>query len=169
MVCGKQLIRIICLGFFLLIFCQGTGQSQSLSRKVIFSKDRLVKTEIDTAKLLSDTPIKSPMGAVLRSAILPGWGQFYNEKYLKAIFVLSVNGTLVYAIYHYDDQWEKTGDKTYQDKRNLYTWYFGVSYFLTLVDAYVDAYLFGFDKAMKIAVFESKSGDDFGLCLQFNL
>ena len=104
-------MRKICFGFLMLILLISAGQSHPLNKVKNFSKSSLVKTEIDTTKLLSDTPIKSPMGAVLRSAILPGWGQFYNEKYLKAIFVLSVNGALAYAIYHYDDQWEKTGNK----------------------------------------------------------
>jgi len=162
-------MRKICFGFFLLILCIGAGQSQPLSSVNNFLKSSLVRTDIDTAKLLSDTPIKSPMGAVLRSAILPGWGQFYNEKYIKSIFVLSANGALAYAIYYYNDQWENTGERKYQGKRNLYTWYFGVSYLLTLVDAYVDAYLFGFDKAMKIAVFKSEYGDNLGLCLQLTL
>lgn len=117
-----------------------------------FSKAKLVGADLDTAKLLSDQPLKSPLGAVLRSAVLPGWGQVYNQKYLKALFVFSVNGTFAYSIYHYNNEWRDTGNKKFQNKRNLYTWYFGVSYFLTLVDAFVDAYLFGFDKAVELAL-----------------
>ena len=36
------------------------------------------------ADLLSDNPVKSPWGATLRSAIIPGWGQVYTEHYWKA-------------------------------------------------------------------------------------
>jgi hypothetical protein len=124
------------------------------------SKGKFYTTGLDTARLLSDQPLKSPMGAVLRSAALPGWGQVYNRKYLKGLFVFSVNGTFAYAIYHYNREWKDTGNRKFQNKRNLYTWYFGVSYLLTLVDAYVDAYLFGFDDAVKLALpFEDQ---DFG-------
>ncbi|HED08391.1 MAG TPA: hypothetical protein ENI57_09775, partial [Ignavibacteria bacterium] len=35
---------------------------------------------------------KSPMGAVLRSAILPGWGQIYNESYIKAPIIWGIFG-----------------------------------------------------------------------------
>ena len=35
--------------------------------------------------LLGDKPIKSPWGAALRSGVLPGWGQLYNDSYLKAV------------------------------------------------------------------------------------
>ena len=103
-------------------------------------KSKLVKTEIDTARLLSDKSIKSPTGALLRSAVLPGLGQVYNQKYIKGIFVFAVNGTLGYKIYDYNKKWNDTGESKFRDKRNLFTWYFGLSYLLTLVDAYIDAY-----------------------------
>ena len=142
------------VSFVVILFtCPIKSQSTFSQRR--FSKSQLVKADLDTAKLLSDTPIKSPMGAVLRSAILPGWGQVYNEKYLKGFFVLGVNGAFGYAIYHYHKEWEDTGEKQFQEKRNLYTWYFGLSYFLTLIDAYIDAYLYGFDKAIELAGLEA--------------
>lgn len=134
-----------------------------------FSKSSLVLADLDTAKLLSDQPLKSPMGAVLRSAVLPGWGQIYNEKYLKGLFIFSVNGAFAYEIYHNHKEWNDTGNKKFQNKRNLYTWYFGISYFLTLIDAFVDAYLFGFDEAVELALpFQEQSpglalADPFGL------
>ena len=116
------------------------------------SKRNFSASDLDTVRLLSDQPLKSPMGAVLRSAAIPGWGQVYNRKYLKGLFVFSVNGTFAYAIFHYNREWNDTGNKRFQNKRNLYTWYFGISYLLTLVDAYVDAYLFGFNDAVKLAL-----------------
>ena len=105
----------------------------------------------DTLRLLSDQPVKSPWGAVLRSAILPGWGQVYNQKYIKAGVVFSVNAALLWQILDYNKKWEDTKSESFRDRRNLYTWYFGLAYLLTLVDAYVDATLFGFDDAMEIS------------------
>lgn len=126
------------------------------------------KGAIDTLRLLSDQPVKSPWGAVLRSAILPGWGQVYNEKYLKGALALAINGALLWQVFDYHDQWQSTGQQNYRDKRNLYTWYWGLAYLLTMVDAYVDASLFGFDKAMDIAALPpGPGGFSAGIALRF--
>ncbi|GAB4366818.1 MAG: hypothetical protein Kow0042_06990 [Calditrichia bacterium] len=90
------------------------------------------------------------MGAVLRSAILPGWGQAYNQQYLKAVASLGINAFLGYHIFWYHQRWRDTGNREFQGKRNLYTWYFALAYLLNMVDAYVDAYLFEFEKTMEI-------------------
>ncbi len=125
-------------------------KSQSnINRK--FDNTFIEKTQLDTNRLLSDNPLKSPMGAVFRSAILPGWGQFYNNKYIKAGIAFSANTVLAYHIFWYDNRWENTGNRDFQEKRNLFTWYFALSYLLTMVDAYVDAYLYKFDEAMEIS------------------
>ena len=110
---------------------------------------------LDTARLLSDQPVKSPMGAVLRSALLPGWGQVYNEQYTKAGIAFGLNAYFIYKIMDFHQQWRQTHDQGFRDRRNLYTWYFGAAYALTLLDAYVDAYLYGFDRAMEIGVLPS--------------
>ena len=109
------------------------------------------KSKIDTLRLLSDQPLKSPWGAVLRSAILPGWGQVYTHQYIKAGVVFTVNAALLWTVLDYDRQWKDTQNESFRDKRNQYTWYLGLAYLLTLVDAYVDASLFGFNEAMEIA------------------
>lgn len=108
------------------------------------------KSKIDTLKLLSDQPVKSPWGAVLRSAVLPGWGQVYTHQYIKAGVVFTVNAALLWTVLDYHRQWKDTQNENYRDKRNQYTWYLGLAYLLTLVDAYVDASLFGFNEAMEI-------------------
>jgi hypothetical protein len=108
-------------------------------------------TEIDTARLLSDDALKSPWGAVARSAVLPGWGQVYTEHYIKAVLFFSINAYFVYQIYHYEMLWRDEKNEAYRSKRNQFTWYFAAAYLLTMVDAYVDAYLYKFDDAMEIA------------------
>lgn len=109
------------------------------------------KSKIDTLKLLSDQPVKSPWGAVLRSAVLPGWGQVYTQQYIKAGVVFTVNAALLWIVLDYNRQWKDTQNQGFRDNRNEYTWYLGLAYLLTLVDAYVDASLFGFDEAIEIA------------------
>lgn len=44
-------------------------------------------------------PDHSPRGALWRSAVLPGWGQFYNRQYLKMPFVYGGLAGGGYAIY----------------------------------------------------------------------
>ena len=109
--------------------------------------------------------IKSPWGAVLRSAILPGWGQFYNESYWKIPIVWGVLGSFVGGWIYYDDLYVDFRDRYnqsllefpesgignykrnrdfYRDQRDLFTIYFVLGYLLNLVDAFVDAHLFDF-------------------------
>lgn len=102
---------------------------------------------IDTSKFLME---KSAWGAVLRSAILPGLGQYYNQSYWKIPIVW---GFLVYLGY----EWKINNDNMqlsdnnlgyrnfYRDQRDLFAVYIGLAYVLNLVDAYVDAHLFDLD------------------------
>lgn len=91
------------------------------------------------------------MGAVYRSAVLPGWGQLYTGHYLKAGIAAALNGGMIYQIVHFQNKWKGTRNPDFQSKRNLFTWYFAATYFLTMIDAYVDAYLFKFDEAINIS------------------
>lgn len=101
---------------------------------------------------------KSPWGAVLRSAIIPGWGQFYNESYWKIPVVWGFAGWFVYNWIDTNDEYIKnrdlfinTGENIYlrrrdfyRDQRDNFAIYLALTYFLNLVDAYVDAHLFDF-------------------------
>jgi hypothetical protein len=115
--------------------------------------------ETDTSFVMS----KSPWGAVLRSAVIPGLGQIYNESYLKAVVVWGAGAWLVYNwvdnnnLYRdYQNIYNSTPEDSrlkpiyrnyrefYRDNRDLFTIYLGIAYVLQLVDAYVDAHLFDF-------------------------
>lgn len=109
------------------------------------------ESKIDSTRLFSDLPVKSPLGAVLRSAVLPGWGQFYNESYIKAGVALAVNGALIGAILYNNQKWQSEGDVSFRDTRNTYLWIWGLTYLITLADAYVDANLYGFDEVMGVS------------------
>jgi hypothetical protein len=100
-------------------------------------------TLIDTLKR-RDVFFKSPTKAALRSAILPGWGQFYNGRKIKGFVLGSLSlASLTYTLVKYSE-YRKRGDNQ------------GVSEFLgaliinvsiwgyTSADAFVDAYLYGF-------------------------
>ena len=99
---------------------------------------------------------KSAWGAVLRSAIIPGWGQVYNESYWKVPIVWGVGGWFVYNYIQNNKEYKKYQEiylKTlegkglrddYRDQRDLFAMYFVFTYLANLVDAYVDAHLFDF-------------------------
>jgi hypothetical protein len=142
----QKFIFSICV-FFILIQNIHAQPSQWHSYKPTFFKS----SSLDTILLLSDKPLKSPMGAVFRSALIPGWGQVYTKHYLKAGIAAGINGSMIYQIINYQRQWKDTGNRDFQLKRDSFTWYFAATYFLTMVDAYVNAYLYKFDDAMKIS------------------
>jgi hypothetical protein len=114
----------------------------------------------DTTSINSDVFVmqKSPWGAVARSAIIPGWGQVYNESYWKAPVVWGVMGWFVYVwidnnnkYIDYKNLYSTTGISDhkeyrdfYRDQRDEFAIYLVLTYFLNLVDAYVDAHLFDF-------------------------
>jgi len=108
--------------------------------------------EVDTTFVMK----KSAWGAVLRSAIIPGWGQIYNESYWKVPIVWGVGGWFIYNYIQNNKEYKKYQDlylKTqtgkalrdnYRDQRDLFAMYFVFTYLANLVDAYVDAQLFDF-------------------------
>ena len=104
---------------------------------------------------------KSPWGAVLRSAVIPGWGQIYCESYIKAPVIWGIgigltavwiwnnnhywNYANLYAGSGYQNSIYKTNRDFFRDQRDLITIYMTLAYLLNLVDAYVDAALFDFN------------------------
>jgi len=104
---------------------------------------------------------KSPWGAVLRSAVLPGFGQFYNESYWKIPVVWGFIGYFGYVWIDNNDSYKQYRDlyvesdfknpdykrlrDFYKDQRDEFAIYIVLTYFLQLVDAYVDAHLFDFN------------------------
>jgi hypothetical protein len=101
---------------------------------------------------------KSPWGAVARSAVIPGLGQFYNESYWKIPVIWGVGALFISGwVYNnnlykdYKDLFIETGNNTYlsyrdfyRDQRDNFTIYLVLLYILNLVDAYVDAHLYDF-------------------------
>ncbi len=108
----------------------------------------------------TETPFKkSPTGALLRSAVIPGWGQFYNESYLKIPVIAGLATWFGYNYFNNDGLYtdnrllyEKTGNRLYyrnrefyRDQRDNFAIYLGILYIANLIDAYVDAHLFDFN------------------------
>jgi len=113
--------------------------------------------ENDTIKI-AKPEAKSPIGAVVRSALIPGWGQWYNEQKLKAVFVLAGEVALAGNAVYYNQMAVKstTFDERefYCDVRSRFIWWFAGIYLLNLLDAYVDAHLWDFDTGPDLSMKE---------------
>lgn len=159
----KKILNII---LFCLISIQVFSQIEDTSKVIILS-DTLDVFENANQQQDDEEFVmqKSPWGAVLRSVVIPGWGQFYNESYWKIplIWGLMTYYASIWIKSHrlywdnqqyYLDYKDKDVNlanfylsrrKLYRNQRDDFAVYIGLVYFLTLVDAYVDAHLFDFD------------------------
>jgi len=103
---------------------------------------------------------KNATKAILYSAFIPGGGQFYNGKYIKAGATFGLElaflGSGIYYQIKRENAWDdyiESGNQqdyyTYNDyhikSQSMYWWFFAVK-FVSVVDAYVDAKLFNYDK-----------------------
>lgn len=115
-------------------------------------------------------PRRNPTGALLRSAVVPGWGQFYNDEPLKGLAYGALQaGLLGWTLYENhqaihsremfeltgDPEWDQSGDDHRDQCRSL-VWYTAGAWVASMLDAYVDAWLFGFDAENR--AFESDAG-----------
>ena len=112
----------------------------------------------------------SPRAAMIRSAIVPGWGQLHNGSWLKALAVAGVEGALGYNIVKDLDELDRlnarveaartAGDAAaeldavmaYNDRQSLLVqrqWLLGGAVVYAMVDAYVDAHFRHFDVEFK--------------------
>jgi len=130
----------------------------------------------------------NPTGALLRSAFVPGWGQFYNRKYIKGTVIALGESYLIFGIY---DDWKEASrfernfknatDLTIKarefanfenarDRRNLKMWIMAAAVFYSMFDAYVDAHLANFDQKDKAyEVFLSPQSDGIQLVLTLDI
>lgn len=98
---------------------------------------------IDPLVLVSSAPPRaSPSGALLRSTVFPGWGQYYNRKPVKGIILMLLEAGLLTGLLLEREQPPLTG-LTPAGGRLLYG-LIGVHIY-GMTDAYVDAHLADFD------------------------
>ncbi len=119
-------------------------------------------------KLISDVHAKSGSLAMLFSALLPGAGQVYAHRYYTIPFIWGFSAYFISVAIKANNQYmdyrgkfsesvkldiiNNSGDQNllsardfYHDQRDEYILYFGLTYFLNIIDAYVGATLFDFD------------------------
>ncbi len=121
----------------------------SISSAQVSNTDSLRVSE--PIPLTSTKPKKSPNGAVLRSLLVPGWGQYYNGQKWKAALVCAAEiGEIGTAIY-WNRESKRVNDERfkliYEDYRNASYWFLAGTIVLSMLDAYVDAQLSDFDES----------------------
>jgi len=108
---------------------------------------------------------RNPSGALLRSAVLPGWGQFYNHEPVKGIVLGSIElgllGWLISEHIQSEDARNSGDDAAYQvhsQRRLDLIWYTSAAWLFGMLDAYVDAYLFSFETENQLFERETSIG-----------
>lgn len=105
------------------------------------------QTEVDsTAQPDTTQRAPGPRTAFLLG-LIPGGGQLYNGKWLKAIIVIAADGYFFHqfqqALKSYNDYDASypTDENPYLEERNKFAWQAMFVYILGLMDGYVDAHL----------------------------
>ncbi len=104
---------------------------------------------------------KNPTGALLRSLIFPGWGQFYNRKYSKAFLFFGGEAGLIATAIHLNQQVVSTHGElqaSYRNNRNTANWFLLATIVFSMLDAYVDASLADFDESPELSLVPYDSG-----------
>lgn len=137
-------IRFVKGSFFVILFAACALQAQRAAE----SQGSAV-TATDSVE--SQRVTKDPRGAMIRSVLVPGWGQFYNEKWFKGIIIAGAEcGLVANAIVQnqFAVHAKTTLDREfYVNNRNLSYWWLAGVILYSAIDAYVDAHLFDFDES----------------------
>ena len=150
---------------FVLVFFVGCSQYE------IYAQEKTnVETKNDTLNRLQYS-LPSPKGAMIRSILFPGWGQWYNGKKIKAVIVFAAEtgiiGSAIYWNRRAKNEKNNLNRDFYADNRNLAFWYLGVAILLSMADAFVDAHLAGFDVSPELGMLSGKK--KIGIVVKFNL
>lgn len=128
-----------------------------------------------------------PTTALLKSLVIPGWGQVGNGRWFKAVLFAGLQGWFVGEVIHYGGQasdfknlYERSVVASqrndyyslYEDRRqerNKFIFFLGLATLVSVFDAYVDAHLSGAPDAQKIGLQLSPApgGAYAGLSLRF--
>lgn len=106
---------------------------------LLLGRDALAETLPDS------TEVRSP-GKALTLSLVPGGGQLYNQRPVKALLF---GGTFIYFAVQYagaqSNYLDNPDDQTLHRTRNDQVWLMTLTWALNLIDAYVDAQLWDFN------------------------
>jgi hypothetical protein len=141
--------------------------AQTESRRAATPADSLPRSAPTHRDSLSHRA--KPFTVMLRSAAVPGWGQVYNHKYVKAAVVVGVEGFLVGEAFQELKRENQALDRqdvvlasgrdvtdpeyvqavldqsVHRNRKISYIWFGIAAHLLSMMDAYVDAHLASFD------------------------
>ncbi|MBD3334505.1 MAG: hypothetical protein GF355_03225 [Candidatus Eisenbacteria bacterium] len=113
--------------------------------------------EVDSIPTSSGQGLNAPFWIMMRSLVVPGWGQAANHQYIKALVVAAGEGYLLYRLFEHESRrrdyldraeerpdeagyWEGKADAQ-RERRNDFTWWSALAAAISMGDAYVDAHL----------------------------
>lgn len=106
---------------------------------------------------IDSTKIKTPKKAALWS-MLPGGGQIYNGKYLKAGIIITLESLAIWQSIENGRNYNiDNSNDTYLKDRNKYAWWAFFVHIYGLLDAVVDSHLEPFNEIMEGEVLEEKT------------
>ena len=128
---------------------KGMGASMILLCLMLAGFSPAVAQENEIAAA-NDSLLVNPRSALLRSAVLPGWGQWHNgHPWKAALFAGAASGFLTSALVEVrslDNATAGAERETRSNRRNTRFLYFGLTVTMAAIDAFVDAHLAGFDR-----------------------
>lgn len=114
------------------------------------ASDQGVRRDTTAVAQTDSARYKSPSRIMIRSMLVPGWGQFTNGKKWKGITAVTADfvtlgGFLIESKRIHDSKTEEQRS-FYRERRNTYLiWFVGITLY-SMADAYVDAQLRDFGK-----------------------
>lgn len=91
---------LIILLFLISLPCSFAEESENAAQEDVSKEiEAANEAEKEAQKEAESEKLISPIGAVVRSAIFPGWGQIYSRSYIRSgLIVLSIGGSAVGAL-----------------------------------------------------------------------
>lgn len=113
-------------------------------------------TRKDSSKIRLQPKRASPRSVMLRSLLVPGWGQYYNRQYIKAALACGAEVGLVATAIYWNRKANGASDREtklfYQNNRNTANWFLLGTVLFSMLDAYVDASLADFDESPDLSL-----------------
>jgi hypothetical protein len=155
------------LGALALALLLGAGNAQAQDSA---AKPNTAPDVARTVGLKPEGRFDAPRWVMMRSAVIPGWGQLHNGSWLKAAAVAGGEGLLIYRIRQDIDELDRLSAEVeaarvandaeaeqaaviaYNDRQNSLVarqWWLGGVLVYAMMDAYVDAHFRHFDIEFK--------------------
>lgn len=155
---GGQINRLILL---ILLIVLGVASASKANNEEKSPPDDSLSTP-QSGSTLTSRKHKDPTGALLRSMVVPGWGQAYTGNWIKAALYFGADMGLLYGVYYQNKQYHDSLDRTrfqkteerrlaledaadfYRDDRNRLIWWTAGLTLLSMFDAFVEGHLYEF-------------------------